>query len=139
MKIQDVEAMARSAGLLHDGQQIRQAKPFRTARTELGVVFSRDGFGPGAPCYWSLPEGTTSADPIGAKSDTIGAHHKKRAPMDNEDGGNSQTPGDALDIPPSLRRCEQCGAPSDPSKGAVTARDFGGIQHWLHARCDFEF
>ena len=43
------------------------------------------------------------------------------------------------DIPPCLRRCEQCGAPSDPDKGAVTLRDFGGIRHWLHERCDFEF
>jgi putative DNA primase/helicase len=46
---------------------------------------------------------------------------------------------DDLSIPPSLRRCEQCGAPSDPNKGAVTQRDFGGIRHWLHPRCEFEF
>ena len=25
------------------------------------------------------------------------------------------------------------------AQGAVTPRDFGGIQHWLHERCDFEF
>jgi hypothetical protein len=42
-------------------------------------------------------------------------------------------------IPLSLRRCEQCGEPSDPDKGAVTPRDYGGIRHWLHERCDFEF
>jgi hypothetical protein len=42
-------------------------------------------------------------------------------------------------IPPALRRCEQCGEPSDLNKGAVTPRDFGGIRHWLHERCDFEF
>jgi hypothetical protein len=41
-------------------------------------------------------------------------------------------------IPPSLRRCEQCGEPPDATKGAVTERDFGGISHWLHDRCDFE-
>jgi hypothetical protein len=43
------------------------------------------------------------------------------------------------DIPACLRRCEQCGAPSNPNKGSVMPRDFGGIQHWLHERCDFEF
>jgi putative DNA primase/helicase len=43
------------------------------------------------------------------------------------------------DIPPFLRRCEQCGAPSDPIKGAVMPCDIGGIRHWLHERCDFEF
>jgi hypothetical protein len=48
---------------------------------------------------------------------------------DADDGG----------IPSCLRRCEQCGEPSDADKGAVTPRDFGGIQHWLHERCDFEF
>jgi hypothetical protein len=92
MKIQEVEAMARSAGLLRDNQQLRQAKPFRTARSELGVVFSRDGFGPGAPCYWS----------------TIGAHHKNRAPMDQEG-----TYGDS-----DLHRCPQ--PPYAPSLGEGT-------------------
>jgi hypothetical protein len=48
-------------------------------------------------------------------------------------------PSDDGSIPPCLRRCEQCGGPSDPDKGAVTPRDFGGIQHWLHDGCDFEF
>jgi hypothetical protein len=43
------------------------------------------------------------------------------------------------DMPPFLRRCEQCGEPSDADRGAVMQRDFGGIWHWLHAGCDFEF
>jgi len=44
------------------------------------------------------------------------------------------------DIPTCLRRCEQCGQPSNPAKGAVLRRDFGdGVRHWLHERCDFEF
>jgi hypothetical protein len=42
-------------------------------------------------------------------------------------------------IPAFLRRCEQCGEPSDPIKGAVMQRDFGGIRHWLHTGCDFSF
>jgi hypothetical protein len=48
-------------------------------------------------------------------------------------------PSDDGSIPPSLRRCEQCGEPTDPDKGAVMPRDFGGVQHWLHERCDFQF
>jgi hypothetical protein len=45
-----------------------------------------------------------------------------------------------LDIPACLRRCAQCGEPSNPDKGgAVTPRDIGGVWHWLHPRCDFEF
>ncbi len=104
MKIQDIEAMARSAGLLRDNQQLRQAKPFRTARSELGVVFSRDGFGPGAPCYWSLP-------------DTIGAHHKNRAPMDREG-----TYGDS-----GLHTCPQ--PPYAPSLGEGTYETEGAIHN----------
>jgi hypothetical protein len=46
---------------------------------------------------------------------------------------------DDSDIPACLRRCEQCGQPSNPDKGTVMPRDFGGIRHWLHERCDFEF
>ena len=52
---------------------------------------------------------------------------------------HGETAPDDDSIPACLRRCEQCGEPSDPNKGAVTPRDFGGIQHWLHERCDFEF
>jgi len=43
------------------------------------------------------------------------------------------------DMPACLRRCEQCGAPGNADKGAVMPRDFGGIRHWLHERCEFEF
>ena len=31
------------------------SKPFRSARAELHVISTRDGFGPGAIYYWSLP------------------------------------------------------------------------------------
>jgi AAA domain len=118
MKIQDIEAMARSAGLLRDNQQLRQAKPFRTARSELGVVFSRDGFGPGAPCYWSLPEAApASADPIRAQSDTIGAHHKNRAPMEHEG-----TYGDS-----DLHTCPQ--PPYAPSLGEGTYEAGSALQN----------
>jgi hypothetical protein len=60
---------------------------------------------------------------------SIAADKSKVAYNDADDGS----------IPPLLRRCEQCGAPSDPIKGAVMPRDFGGVWHWLHERCDFEF
>jgi len=55
VKIQDIEAEARSAALLGEDQQISMSKPFRSARAELHVISTRDGFGPGAVYYWSLP------------------------------------------------------------------------------------
>ena len=63
----------------------------------------------------------TAKNPLGAEEDVF---------ADELDDGS---------IPPCLRRCEQCGAPSDPKKGTVMPRDYGGIEHWLHERCDFEF
>ena len=38
------------------------------------------------------------------------------------------------DIPACLRRCIQCGAPSD-TFGAVTEHDIGGKRLWLHQQC----
>jgi len=73
VRVKDVEAEARAACLLGDEQPISKSKPFRDAREQLGVVPIRDGFGRGAVYFLSLPE-----------HPTMGAHHKNRAPMDNE-------------------------------------------------------
>jgi hypothetical protein len=54
IKVGDIEAEARAAGLLGDDKTISQSKPFRTARRVLGVVIDRIGFGRGAKYYWSL-------------------------------------------------------------------------------------
>jgi hypothetical protein len=51
----DIQAEAVTAGLLKPDQPIGQAKPFRDARTALGVTTHREGFGPGAKYRWSLP------------------------------------------------------------------------------------
>jgi AAA domain len=77
VKVLDIEAEARAACLLGETQQMRQSKPFRAASDDLKIVKSRDGFGPGAVHYWSLPQHATP-------SGTIGAHHKNRAHMGNE-------------------------------------------------------
>ncbi len=55
VKLADLETEARSAGLLGAKQPISQNKPFRKARERLRVKTDRDGFGPGAKYYWSLP------------------------------------------------------------------------------------
>jgi AAA domain len=63
VRIQDIEAEAKEARLLGNDQEISLSKPFRNARKTLKVVFSRDGFGPGATCYWALPAEHPPEDP----------------------------------------------------------------------------
>jgi hypothetical protein len=41
---------------------------------------------------------------------------------------------DTDDIPACLRRCVQCGAPSD-ARGAVALRKVRGELNWLHPQC----
>jgi hypothetical protein len=54
--VSEIEDQARAAGLLGDGQRVSQSKPLRTARGDIGVRLRREGFGPGAICFWELPE-----------------------------------------------------------------------------------
>ena len=75
------------------------------------------------------------ADPRGPSSTNLATEAANWPDKSKVVQGNLSIPCD--DIPLCLRRCEQCGEPSDPDKGAVTQRDFGGIRHWLHAGCDF--
>jgi hypothetical protein len=55
MSVHDIAAEARAAGLLGATKEISQSTPCRTACHELGVIHTREGFGPGAVYYWSLP------------------------------------------------------------------------------------
>jgi hypothetical protein len=86
VKVHDIEAEARAACLLGENQQMRQSKPFRSAGDELKIVKSREGFGPGAVHYWSLPQ---HAPPN--TTAPIGAHHKNRAHMGNEGAHEEET------------------------------------------------
>jgi AAA domain/Primase C terminal 2 (PriCT-2)/RepB DNA-primase N-terminal domain len=88
VKVKDIEAEARAACLMGENQQMRQSKPFRSASDELKIFKSREGFGPGAVHYWSLPQHAPSNTP-----DTIGAHHSNRAHMGNE-GAHDMKPDD---------------------------------------------
>ena len=158
-RIPDIEAEARKAGLLSEDKQMRQSKPFRSAKVELHIVSTREGFGRNAEYYWALP-------------DTMRAHHKNRAHMENEGahddaavfharpqtpsapsfcegaheskgeregahGGNGQdavADGD-LTIPKYLDRrneppCDRCGLPGG------TEWDYDGLKVRLHSHCE---
>jgi RecA-family ATPase len=73
----EVEAQARAATLLADDKRLRQNKAFRDAREALGVLATREGFGPGARYVLSLP-GTSCAP-----KNTMCAPFQTRAHMDN--------------------------------------------------------
>jgi len=111
----------------------------RRAKTSLNVDVTREGFGPGSKVLWAhrCSSPPTDAHVLGVS--TYGKNEHLWRGEAGAFGDNGQNAQPDLDIPPSLRRCEQCGAPSDPNKGAVTQRDFGGIRHWLHPRCEFQF
>ena len=81
VKISDIEAEARNAGLLGEDRQMRQSKPFRSGKVELHIVSTREGFGPDAVYYWSLPEQAASRNTPEA---TMRAHHNNRAHMETE-------------------------------------------------------
>jgi hypothetical protein len=53
--VRDIEASARSDGLLGEHQRIDHAKSIQTAKQILGVVVEREGFGLGS-VYWRLPD-----------------------------------------------------------------------------------
>src|SRR5215471_21851744 len=57
-----VEASARAAGLLNEGQRITHAKAFKQAKKFLRIRSVRVGFGPRSQWLWELPrENTPSA------------------------------------------------------------------------------
>ena len=90
VSVPDIEAEARAAGFLADGKQIRQSKPFRSAKDELKIVSSRDGFSPGAVYYWSLPI-STKPPTMGA---SMGASSKGRALMDKQGAHDEKEGGE---------------------------------------------
>ena len=49
-----LEAMARTAGLLGEGQRITHAKVFKKAKKSLGIRSVRNGFGDGGEWLWRL-------------------------------------------------------------------------------------
>jgi putative DNA primase/helicase len=82
----EVESQARAAALLADDKRLRQNKAFRDAREALGVVATREGFGPGARYVLSLP-GTPCAP-----KNTMCAPSQTGAHMENP-GAHGETGG----------------------------------------------
>jgi hypothetical protein len=56
MSVGDLEAEARTAGLLGERQRLSYNKAIRAAAGSLGVVRKREGFGRGAAYHWALPD-----------------------------------------------------------------------------------
>ncbi len=56
LKVIDVEAEAREAGLMKRDQAISQCRALRDARLALGLSVIRGGFGPGGSWVWAKPD-----------------------------------------------------------------------------------
>lgn len=55
LEVAELEALARSAGLLQEKQEIRHAKTFKKAKKSLGIRSHRIGFGVEGGWTWCLP------------------------------------------------------------------------------------
>ena len=91
--VAQLEARARSAGLLGERQKITDAKTFKAAKKRLTIISRRNGFGRGGEWFWTLPaqplaEVTeTAADPAAnaaapALYDTKHSRLERPAPVD---------------------------------------------------------
>ena len=87
MDVLEVERQARAATLLDDDKRLRQNKAFRDARKDLGVLSTREGFGPGSRYVLSLPgqpcapkNAMRAHTPEGAHMDNPGAHDRIEEP-----------------------------------------------------------
>jgi putative DNA primase/helicase len=86
LDVLEVENQARAAGLLAADKRLREIKAFRAAREALGVVNTREGFGPGARYILSLPGAPC------APKNTMCAPSGDRAHMDNP-GAHGESEG----------------------------------------------
>ena len=69
-----VEASARAAGLLNEGQRITHAKAFKRAKRTLGIMSLHAGFGARSQWLWELPrenEAWANAEPQAAPAHRI--------------------------------------------------------------------
>jgi putative DNA primase/helicase len=96
VKIQDIEAEARNAGLLAENKQMRQSKPFRAAKAELHIISTREGFGADAVYYWSLPKEEASDSDTTEAANPMRAHLKNRAHMESEGAHEENTHVESL-------------------------------------------
>jgi hypothetical protein len=53
--VAEIEAKARAASLLGAHQRVTHSKPFKRAKTILGIGSLRDGFGADGNWFWTLP------------------------------------------------------------------------------------
>jgi hypothetical protein len=75
-----LEARARAEGLLGERQRISTAKPFRKAKSALGIQSIRDGFGPGGAWLWKLPRDREAPAASSIKRQPV--RTERRVPLD---------------------------------------------------------
>ncbi len=111
----EVESLARAATLLGNDKPLRQNKAFREARKTLGVVTTREGFGPGARYVLSLraapcaPETPCAPSPKQGRTWTIRAH-MERPGVQNEAASTKGQPETSKENCGNVRpETEACG------------------------------
>jgi hypothetical protein len=101
--VPELEAKARAAGLLSEGQRISHAKVFKRAKKALGIRSVRNGFGASGEWLWVLDKldvppiadgASASRVPLNWIEGVAALHHRRHptAPMAPVSGGLQQFP-----------------------------------------------
>jgi hypothetical protein len=98
--VAELEAEARAAMLLGQGQGITHSKLFKRTKKELGVRSIRDGFGRGGEWFWELPPrpSTTAATPVGHLSAETSAEATYTDDDADSKSASKIAPTDARDV-----------------------------------------
>ena len=79
LAVPKLETMARTAGLLGERQRISNAKPFRKAKSSLGIESIRDGFGAGGEWLWKLPRDQEVSVVLSCEASAASSIQRQRA------------------------------------------------------------
>jgi hypothetical protein len=79
LAVPKLETMARAAGLLGERQRISNAKPFRKAKSSLGIESIRDGFGAGGEWLWKLPCDREASAALSCEASAASSIRRQRA------------------------------------------------------------
>jgi hypothetical protein len=100
--VAELEAEARAAMLLGQGQGITHSKRFKRAKKELGVRSIRDGFGRGGEWFWELPSrpSRTALAPMGHPSAKTSVEATYAEDDADSKSASKIAPTDARDLKP---------------------------------------
>ena len=115
LDVSELEAKARTAGLLGERQQIQHAKAFKKAKKTLGIRSIRDGFGSGGKWAWLMPPPQASIEIRSVPNSYLDTKEQQQSIRDTEF--------------PQRRRAEP------PERRGIVQQWIEGVQRLDYVRC----